>query len=325
MPLARRHIMGLGLAATATGLVTTAGSIAMAASPPAGSQAPGFYRFKVGTIEVTLVHDGAAVRPLADGFVRNAALADVQGALAAVFQPTDTLSIPFTATVLNTGTRLVMIDAGNGEMGAAGTGRLVANLRAAGYTPEQVDTVIISHFHGDHIQGLRRKDGTAQFPNAELMVPEAEWAFWMDDAKMNQAPEGMQAGFQGVRRVFAPVADQVTRYGGERELVPGLTAMPAPGHTPGHTAFVLASGDDRLLIWSDTTNKPELFVRHPGWHAVFDMDSDQAEATRRRLLDMAASERMRLVGYHFPFPATGFIGRDGDSYTFVPAFWAGQT
>jgi glyoxylase-like metal-dependent hydrolase (beta-lactamase superfamily II) len=293
----------------------------MAAAPLQGAQAPGFYRIKVGEIEVTLVHDGAATRPLAEGFVRNAPLADVQKTLAAAFQPSETLTIPYTTAVINNGTKLVMIDAGNGEMGAPGTGRWQANFAAAGYRPEQVDTIILSHFHGDHINGIRAKDGSAFFPNAEIVVPEAEWAFWMDDARMAQAPEGMKPGFQAVRRVFGPIAKDVTAYAGEKELVTGVTAIPAFGHTPGHNAFVVASGNARLLLWSDTTNKPELFVRNPGWHAMFDMEPVQAEATRRRLLDMAAAERMQVAGYHFPFPATGFISREEGGYAFVPVFW----
>lgn len=324
MPMARREVMGAGLAAGAAGWALTAGSgQAQAAAPQQDPVAPAFYRFKVGEVEVTLVSDGATTRPLADGFVRNAALSDVQAALAAAFQPTGTLSIPFTVPVLNTGAELVVIDTGNGELGAPGSGRFLANLAAAGYAPEQVNRVILSHFHGDHINGLRNKAGEAVFANAEIMVPEPEWAFWMDESRMSGAPEAMQQAFSNVRRVFEPVADDVARYSGERELLPGLTTVPAPGHTPGHSVFVLASGNDSLLLWADTTNKPELFVRNPGWHAVFDMDAAAAEANRRRLLDMAASERMRVAGYHFPFPANGYIARDEGSYAFVPAFWHG--
>lgn len=324
MPIARREVMGAGLAAGAAGWALTAGTgRAEAAVPQQDPVTPAFYRFKVGEVEVTLVSDGAATRPLADGFVRNAALADVQAALAAAFQPTGTLTIPFTVPVLNTGAELVVIDTGNGELGAPGSGRFLANLAAAGYAPEQVSRVILSHFHGDHINGLRTKGGEAVFASAEIMVPEPEWAFWMDESRMSGAPEAMQQAFANVRRVFGPMADDVARYAGERELLPGLTTVPAPGHTPGHSVFVLASGDDSLLLWADTTNKPELFVRNPGWHAVFDMDAAAAEANRRRLLDMAASERMRVAGYHFPFPANGYIARDEGSYAFVPAFWHG--
>jgi glyoxylase-like metal-dependent hydrolase (beta-lactamase superfamily II) len=155
------------------------------------------------------------------------------------------------------------------------------------------------------------------------MVSEPEWAFWMDDGQMSRAPEAMKQGFQNARRVFGPIADKVARYSGEQELLPGLTTMPAAGHTPGHSVFTLASGGDSLLIWADTTNKPELFVTHPGWHATFDMDPAAAEANRRRLLDMLATERMRVTGYHFPFPANGYIARNGGGYAYVPAFWHG--
>jgi len=322
MPTTRRNLVHLGLAAGTAGLLaSTPTRPTGAAAPQAGGQAPGFYRFKTGEVEVTLVHDGAAVLPLNDEFVRNAPLADVQQALAAAFQPTDTLMIPFTTAVLNTGRQLVMVDSGNGDVGAPGTGRWMENFRAAGYAPEQVDTIVVSHFHVDHINGIRAKNGAARFPNAGIVVPEAEWAFWMDDARMASAPQGMKASFQAVRRVFGPIAKEVQAYAGERELAPGLTTLPAHGHTPGHTAFVVASGSDRLLLWSDTTNKPELFVRNPGWHAVFDIDPAAAEATRRRMLDMAAAERMQVAGYHFPFPAMGFIARERGGYAFAPAFW----
>jgi glyoxylase-like metal-dependent hydrolase (beta-lactamase superfamily II) len=143
----------------------------------------------------------------------------------------------------------------------------------------------------------------------------------MDDGQMSRAPEAMQAGFQNVRRVFGPMAAEVARFADGQELVPGVRALAATGHTPGHTVFLVGDGDDWLLVWSDTTNKPELFVKNPTWHAVFDMDAERAEATRLRLLDMAAAERLPIAGYHFPFPATGHIARAGAGYEYVPVFW----
>ena len=322
MILDRRQAITTGLLATAATTVLPAGMRPAAAqeAAPAG-QPPAFYRLKVGGIEVIRVHDGVAVRPLDAGFVRNAELADVQAALAAVFQPTDTLTIPFTTTVVRTPQHTVVIDTSLGEFAPPTAGAWRSNLVAAGVDPAQVDLVVISHFHGDHISGLRGKDGTAAFPNAKVMVPEAEWAFWMDDGQMSRAPEAMQAGFQNVRRVFGPIANDVAPFTDGQELVPGLRVMAAHGHTPGHSVFLVSDGDDQLLVWSDTTNKPELFVRNPTWQAVFDMDGEQATATRRKLLDMAAAERMPVAGYHFPFPATGHIARDGDSYAYVPVFW----
>jgi glyoxylase-like metal-dependent hydrolase (beta-lactamase superfamily II) len=275
----------------------------------------------VGEIEVTLVNEGHGERPLDGSFVKNAPLEEVQAALADVFQPPETLRIPYTTTVINTGGRLVLIDAGLGEFAPATAGRWMANFTAAGYSPEQVDLVIVSHFHGDHIQGLRDKAGQAMFPNATVTVSEPEWAFWMDEGEMSRAPEGRKAGFETARRVFAPMADAVERFADGAELAPGIRAMAAHGHTPGHTTFMVTSGEESLLVWSDTTNKPELFVRHPTWQAVFDMDGEQAAATRARLLDMAATDRLRVSGYHFPFPATGYIAQGSDGYRYVPAFW----
>ncbi|KFG70290.1 MBL fold metallo-hydrolase [Microvirga sp. BSC39] len=324
MTITRRTILASTvLAATpivGPALAQTAPSAPSPAQGAGARQAPGFYRYKVGDIEVTAINDGFAQRPL-EGFVRNAELSQVQQAMQEAFLPGNTLPITFNTLVLNNGGRLTLIDTGNGDMGAPTSGRWMANFRAAGFEPAQVNTVVISHFHGDHINGLRLKDGTAVFPNAEVMVPAAEWAFWMDDARMNQAPEGMKGAFQGARRVFGPIANDVRRYEMDKEVVPGLTAVAAPGHTPGHTVYMLSSGNGKLMIMSDTTNHPALFVRNPDWSAVFDMDADQARATRRRLLDMAASERAQVAFYHAPFPATGHIAKDGNGFRFVAVQW----
>ncbi|MCD6071787.1 MAG: fold metallo-hydrolase [Microvirga sp.] len=324
MTITRRTILAsTALAATpivGPALAQTAPSASGPAQGAGSRQAPGFYRYKVGDIEVTAINDGFAQRPL-EGFVRNAELSQVQQAMQEAFLPGNALPITFNTLVLNNGGRLTLIDTGNGDMGAPTSGRWMANFRAAGFDPAQVNTVVISHFHGDHINGLRLKDGTAVFPNAEVMVPAAEWTFWMDDARMNQAPEGMKGAFQGARRVFGPIANNVKRYEMDKEVVPGLTAVAAPGHTPGHTVYMLSSGNGKLMIMSDTTNHPALFVRNPDWAAVFDMDPDQARATRRRLLDMAASERAQVAFYHAPFPGTGHIAKDGNGFRFVPVQW----
>ena len=200
-------------------------------------------------------------------------------------------------------------------------GQFAANLAAAGVDPANVDIVVISHFHGDHINGLRAAGGGLAFPNAEVKVPAAEWAFWMSDENMNKAPEGLKANFQNVRRVFGSIADKVTKYDADKEVAPGITAIATPGHTPGHVSYVVASGKDRLLISSDVTNMPYLFVKNPGWHVMFDMDGAKAEATRRKFFDMAATERMRIAGFHYPFPALGHAEKDGTGYRYVPAMW----
>ncbi|WP_309299109.1 MBL fold metallo-hydrolase [Methylopila turkensis] len=295
---------------------------ALAAAPAAGRQAPGVYRYKVGDIEVTALTDGLNRRPLDASFVRNAPVENVRRALSDAFMDTSSVAISFTSVVVNTGSRLILVDAGTGGHLAPTAGQLYENLSAAGIEPKAVDTVLISHFHPDHIGGVRLKSGELAFPNAEIVVPEAEWAFWMDDGQMSRAPDGLKGAFKMARRVFEPIRRDVRRYDPETEFVTGLVAIPAPGHTPGHTAFRLSSGSEELIIWSDTTNHPSLFVRNPGWHAVFDMDPGQAEATRRRMLDMVTKDRLLVAGYHFPFPAVGHIARrSNDEFAFVPEMW----
>jgi glyoxylase-like metal-dependent hydrolase (beta-lactamase superfamily II) len=293
---------------------------APAASAAGGSrQAPGFYRYKVGDIEVTAVHDGSFAIPT-QNFVRNAEQAQVDQAAQEAFMPQGQIVIPITTLVLNQGGRITLLDTSRGN---APNGNWMANFRAAGFDPAQVNTIIISHFHGDHIGGIRGQDGAATFPNAEVMVPTPEWAFWMDDARMNQAPEAQRGGFQNARRIFGPMAKDVKQYEPGKELITGVTSVAAPGHTPGHTTFMISSGNGKLMVMSDTTNHPALFVRNPDWSAVFDMNADEARATRRKMLDMAASERAQVAFYHAPFPATGFIAKEGNGFRFVPAQWTG--
>lgn len=285
------------------------------------NQAPGFYRYKVGDITLTAINDGFARRPLED-FVRNAELGDVKKAMEAAFLPPDALNITFTTLVLQQGDRLTLIDTGNGDSGAPTSGSWAANFKAAGFDPKNVTTVVFSHFHGDHINGFRLKDGTAMFPNAEVMVPAAEWAFWTDESKVSAAPDAMKGAFAAVKRVFGPVAKDVKQFEPGKEILPGVTAVAAPGHTPGHTVFAVNSGSGKLMIMSDTTNHPALFVRNPDWSAVFDMDGPQAATTRRKLLDMVSAERMQVAFYHAPFPATGHIAKAGNGFELVPVQWS---
>jgi glyoxylase-like metal-dependent hydrolase (beta-lactamase superfamily II) len=318
----RRTILASApIAAAAAGVAPAFAQSAAPAPAASGSaQAPGFYRYKVGDVEVTAINEGFFNRPL-EGFVRNAELADVKKAATEAFLPDTALPIPYTTSVLRIGDRVVLIDTGFGDNGPPTSGRWMANFKAAGFDPAQVNTVIFSHFHADHISGLRLKDGTAQFPNAEIMVPEPEWAFWMDDAKMAAAPEAAKAGFANVRRVFGPMAKDVKRYEPGKELVPGVTSVAAHGHTPGHTVHMVSSAGKNLMLVADTANHPALFVRNPNWSAVFDQDADAARATRLKLLDMAASERAQVAFYHAPFPATGYIAKEGSGFRFVPVQW----
>ena len=208
-------------------------------------------------------------------------------------------------------------------MQAAGTGQMLSNFTAAGFDPKQVDMVIISHFHGDHIGGLLTVEGNPAFPNAEVKVPVDEWNYWLDDANMNKAPEGsnLRNAHGNVRRVFGAIPGKnLTKFESGKEVAPGITSMATPGHTPGHTSFVIASGSGKLLVQADVTSGIALvFVRNPDWFGGGDMDGPTAVATRRKLYDMLAAEKMPMTGYHLPFPAIGRIEKSGEGYSFAPA------
>ena len=321
--LSRRHLLA-GTALTAAGLsLPLAG--ARAAAPQSGQQGPGFYRFKIGNYEVTAINDGTWYRKLEGDFVRNAEMADVQKALADAFLPTDRVPIPFTTLVVNTGQKLIALDTGTGAMMTGGpapqSGTYAANLAAAGIDPKAVDAVYISHFHPDHINGIKAKDNSLFFPNASINVPDVEWAFWMDDSNMAKAPEAAQGSFKNARRIFGDIAGKVQKFTPGKEVEAGIVSIAAPGHTPGHTAYSIASGDKSMLYLADVTNNPWLFVRNPQWQAVFDMDGAKAAETRKMLLDRASADKMLAHGYHWPFPASGYITRTAKGYDLVPAMW----
>ena len=321
--LSRRQLLaGTALAAAAA----TLPQAARAAAPQIGQQGPGFYRFKIGDYEVTAINDGTWYRKLDPSFVRNADLPEVQKALADAFLPTDTVPIPFTTLMVNTGSKLIALDTGTGGMMAAGpapqSGTYAANLAAAGIDPKTVDAVYISHFHPDHINGIKGKDNALFFPNASINVPGPEWAFWMDEGNMTRAPEAAQGAFKNVRRIFGDISGKVQRFTPGKDVESGIASIAAPGHTPGHTAFSISSGNRSMLYLADVTNNPWLFVRNPQWQAAFDADGNLAAETRKTLLDRAAADKMLAHGYHWPFPASGYITRTAKGYDLTPAMWS---
>ena len=290
----------------------------MSESSSARPQAPGFYRFKVGAYQAIALHDGSIVRDRPPGFVRNAPDEVVSEAFAAAGMPRDKLTLTFTALAVETGSGMVLIDTGMGESGPPGTGMLETNLAAAGIPASDVTDVVLSHFHGDHISGLRRKDGSLTYPKAKLHAPQVEWDYWTNEAA---APEALKGNFDLVRRMFGPDGASVRRFAWGEEVLPGITAVQASGHTPGMTAFRIASESEAVTFVADITNNPMLFVRNPEWQAMFDMAPEEAVATRRRLLDQAAAEKQRLFFFHAPFPGVAYVGKNGDLYEYLPALW----
>jgi glyoxylase-like metal-dependent hydrolase (beta-lactamase superfamily II) len=294
---------------------------AAARAPSATAQGSGVYRYNLGSYQLTALYDGVWYVPIDDKFVRNASSAEVNDALIAAFLPPKILPISFTALLVNTGEKLVLIDTGTAGQIADTAGSLLDNFKAAGIDPKAVDTILISHFHPDHIDGIKTKDGAKIFPNAEVMVPEPEWDFWMDDANMSKAEGAVKRYFLNARRIFMDIAKNVQRFKPGNEVAPGIVSVAAYGHTPGHTAFAIHSGNQSMLAMSDTVRNPYLFARHPEWQPAFDMDGPQAVETRRRMLDRVSADRMLIEAYHFPFPACGHIAKTASGYEFVPTEW----
>src|SRR5262245_24020086 len=324
--LSRRSLL-TGAAAIGTASAFGSGSVtsARAAAPVAGKQNAGWYRYKVGDFEVTVVTDGMNTNPLSDAYVSNAPKADVNAALETDFLAKDKVTHAYTPVVINTGSKLVAIDTGLGlgmfEQSKGAVGQYHSNLQAAGIDRNAVDVVIISHFHGDHINGLVGPENKPAFPNAETMVPEVESAFWADESNAVKLPEPIRPQMGNVKRVMGIVGGKVTKYQTGKEVVPGITAI--AGHTPGHTSHVVASGNSKVLVQADVTaGAATLFVRNPDWQPLFDADKPQAEETRKKLYDMAASEKMMVQGFHFLFPCVAYAEKSGSGYRLVAVPWS---
>lgn len=309
--------------AAALGLPWLASGVrAQPATAAATSPAPGFYRFRLGGFTVTTISDGFRIMPV-QGLVRNAPLEVVQAVLAESFlSPTDYRNI-YAVTIVDTGRNLVVFDTGNGPQApGAALGRLLATMPAAGLDPARVTTVVISHFHGDHINGLILADGGAAFPNAEVVVPANEWAWFTEPGNLTRSPEGQRGNFANTTRRFAPYAGKIRQLADGQEAVPGIRMHAAEGHSPGHSIWHIADGGAELIYLADTTHRPELIARRPDFITGFDFDGPAGAVTRRRVLDRVAADRVRVTGFHFPFPATGFIAREGQGFRYVPADWA---
>jgi len=308
------------LAGAAVALAAAPVTSASAAAPQAGAQAPGFYRYKVGDIEMTTVNDGVSAMPIDDGFVRNVPKAEVNAFLESTFRAPNVYSGPYNPVLVNNGRQLALIDTGTGEAALSASkglnGRLLMNLAAAGVDPASIDLVILSHYHGDHMNGLIRADNSLAFPNAEILVPDVEHKFWTDDGEMSRAASPrIEATFKNARRVLtADVRKRLRPYAWGEEIMPGVTAMSTPGHTPGHTSHVVSSGGQSLYLQADVTHAPFLFARNPGWHFMLDVDPVAAEATRRKVYDMLAADRMMVQGFHYPFPAAGHVEKTSTGY-----------
>jgi glyoxylase-like metal-dependent hydrolase (beta-lactamase superfamily II) len=281
------------------------------------------HRFAVGSFACTAVADGTFAYP-PTAFAANVPPARVAEELAAHGRPADAIVTPYTCLAVDTGTHRVLVDTGMGPLPPGlpeTTGKLRERLRAAGIDPAEIDTVVLTHGHGDHIGGNLDADGAVAFPNARFAMWRSEWDFWTADPSLAElrADDQMKDLLrQWARTNLPPVRDRVDLIDRETEVVPGITALPAPGHTPGHMALAIASGGALLLHLADVALDPYQLA-HPDWVAVFDFDPAQAVATRRRLFDRAADEGALVLCYHFPFPGLGRVARAGEGWRWEPA------
>ncbi|MEX2035387.1 MAG: MBL fold metallo-hydrolase, partial [Xanthobacteraceae bacterium] len=232
------------------------------------------HHYNIGDIEVTVLTDGFRMVAVDDKYIRNAGKDAIAAELAAAGLPTDRIKNTYSPIVLTTAGKRVLIDTGNGEAALKSSngerGTLGESLAAAGIDRGDIDIVAISHFHADHVNGLLTADNKPAFPNAEIKVPAVEWKFWMDDGEMSRASAGRMSDlFANNRRVFDALGRRVTPYAWDSEVAPGVTATGTPGHSIGHTSFVVASGGQRVFVQQDICNNAVLFTRHPGWHGFF--------------------------------------------------------
>lgn len=323
--LNRRKII-LTAAGAATGLMLPSSmSFAQAAlgTPNAAGNA-GYYRFNVGDdIAATVLSDGLIGGP-PQVYASDAPEAELTEVLTRAFLPTDRLTLNLNTLLIETGGRRILLEAGAGQTMGPNGGRIFDNLAAIGLTRDNIDIVVVSHTHPDHVGNLRTADGGKAFPQATVFAPRPDWEFFVandPDLSYMPVPEDFRRNFAAaIKSSVEPVADRIELYEAGEEIVPGLTTLPALGHTPGMANFLVQSGNDQLLLTADLAYHPIVNIDH-SWVPGPDRDKDTALASRRRIFDMAAEDRILVLGFHYPFPGLGRMLKTDTGYAWVPANW----
>ena len=296
--------------------------IAQAAAPQVKTQAPGYYRVMLGDFEVTALSDGTVALPV-DKLLTNTTPGQVDKAL-----KRDFLKVPLDTSVngylINTGSKLVLIDTGAASLFGPTLGNLLANLKAAGYQPEQVDEIYITHMHADHVGGLMAGDKPA-FPNAIVRADQHDADFWLSAANLEKAPAEMKGYFQGAQASLNPyvTAGKFKPFDGNTELVPGIKAVAAHGHTPGHSTYLVESQGQKLALWGDLMHVAAVQFANPSVTIQFDTDSKAAAVQRKKAYAEAAKQGYLIGSAHLSFPGLGHLRAEGKGYAFVPVNYSG--
>jgi glyoxylase-like metal-dependent hydrolase (beta-lactamase superfamily II) len=291
---------------------------ALAAAPMAKTQAPGYFRFMLGDFEVTAISDGTVDLPV-NKLLKNTTPAAVDSALAKAHlkSPLETSDNAF---LINTGNKLILIDSGAGGLFGPTLGKFLANLKAAGYQPEQVDEIYVTHMHADHVGGLAA-DGKPVFPNAIVRADKREADFWLSQANLDKADAGSKDSFKGAMASLNPYvkAGKFKPFEGDVELAPGVKTHPAKGHTPGHSIYVVESKGQKLVLIGDLIHVGAVQFDNPGVTIAFDSDSKSAAAERKQQFDAAAKSGDLVGGAHLQFPGLGHLRTQGKGYQWIPA------
>ena len=305
----RKFIALTGGLLAAPFIAKTTISPTQATAPMLGNSQTRHHRFKFGEFEITTILYGIdkvnGPHPI---FGEDQSASDVEKLMEENNLPTNKFIMGYTPVLINTGKEVVLFDTGGGIK------KMVSGIESAGYKSEQIDVVVLTHFHPDHINGVSN-EGKATFPNARYVTGQVEYDFWSPESKLTGPTASMT---KLTRQKVVPLAEKMTFIQNEDSVVSGIVGLEAFGHTPGHMAFHIESGGKRMLIWGDVANHFVISIQRPAWHLKFDLDKEKAAKTRVKFFDMLATERIPFSGYHMPFPALGYIEKFGESYRWVP-------